>query len=198
MVNECTVASICTIYDLLNSQRNFQKSLGNNLPENSNTSFENVQSSISHNVYQMIEFQEFIEANDTDRKEELIDYLLFMLNKYIYLIDINDKKSFYKSFDLNDLYVKKSEMSVAQCSYYANLEQNSYISLLRNHCTFKPWKVYSKEQSCSNAEKVEDALDKALFYFKQMSEIVFDSYEDFKNHLMHKLEKNVIRQKNGY
>ena len=93
MANTCTSdisQKHLTLGDLLRHQIEFQKRLGNALPKSYNdVSFDNVQSSLSHNIYQNIELQELMEADAKDRKEELIDYLLFMLNKYIYLgVDI--------------------------------------------------------------------------------------------------------------
>lgn len=188
-----------TIYDLLECQRQFQLRLNNDVPQYLVTTFAHVQNSILQNVYQAIEFQEFIEAEfEDDRKEELIDYLLFTLNKYIYLMDISIEKQYYTLTYLEELFVTKSEMSIAACDSYASLEQNSYISLLRNHCTFKPWKIHGENQNCADESKVRDALDKALFYLKQMIEIVFEDYDEFKRCLFYKIEKNIVRQIKGY
>lgn len=188
-----------TIYDLLECQRQFQLRLNNDVPQYITTTFKHVQTSIAQNVYQSIEFQEFIEAEfEDDRKEELVDYLLFTLNKYIYLMDISVEKNYYGNVFLKDLFVSKSEMSIASCSNYAALEQNSYISLLRNYCTFKPWKLHGENQNCTDSEQVKLALDKALFYLKQMIEIVFEDYDEFERCLFYKIEKNIVRQIKGY
>ena len=78
--------------DLVECQKNFQIRVKNNIPQNGFVSFGNVQESLKHNFFQEVEFQEFLEADTIDdQREELIDYLLFLVNKFIFLgADVKD------------------------------------------------------------------------------------------------------------
>lgn len=181
--------------ELIKRQIEFQKQLNNDLPKDNFVSFENVQNSLAHNVYQTIEFQEFLEANKNDRKEELIDYLLFLVNKYIYLGVTEDTLNDISMFGL--LYSSKSDSSICVCSALAQVEQNNYISLVRHYTIFKPWKVRTSE-NCVDTPKVLESFLSALDDFKQMSNIVFDSYSDFILTLDKKLNLNIQRQQNNY
>lgn len=202
MVNELLPKSLQVDFDLttmsgiLEYQAYFQKQLGNALPEScTNVSFENVQSSLSHNIYQNIELQELMEADIDSRKEELIDYLLFMFNKYLYLgIDI-DKLKAYSPFDL--LYSRHTGISFYVCSSLAQTEQQLYMSLIRKYTTFKPWKVRNNE-TCTESTAVFDAFLESLDIFKQMSSVVFSSYQEFYESLIRKLRINIDRQNSGY
>lgn len=186
---------IKTLYDLVVHQINFQKRLGNTLPDKIVT-FENINESLAHNNYENIEFQEFSEAiTEEDKKEEFIDYLLFFINKYIYLnIDLSKL-----AIDLNDiLWVTKSPQSLHICNEYARLEQSDYFTFIRNHCTFKPWKV-RKNESCVDEENLQtESFKKSLFYFRNIAEILFDDYEDFIKSLVSKMSVNIDRQNSGY
>lgn len=202
MVNELLPKSLQVDFDLtmisgiLKYQAYFQKQLGNNLPESCDkVSFENVQTSLSHNIYQNIELQELMEANVEDRKEELIDYLLFMLNKYIYLgIDV-EKLTNYALMGM--LYSHHTEVSFYVCSSLAQTEQQLYMSLIRKSTTFKPWKVRDNE-TCTESAAVFDAFLESLDIFKQMASVVYDSYLDFYKTLIKKLDINIERQNSGY
>ena len=181
---------------LLNKQIEFQKRLGNKLPDSpDNVCFECVQLSLSHNVYQSIEFQEFSEANKFDRKEELIDYLLFMLNKYIYL-GINAEYAGNAKVRGN-LFYEHSNASFCQCASFAQLEFQSYLSLIRSYTTFKPWKV-RKDASCTSRSEVEAAFCQSIRYFCSMADIVFDDYGEFYETLCRKLTINEDRQNSNY
>lgn len=194
---EQTSQELRTLGDLLRRQIAFQKQLGNILPESyDNVSFDNVQSSLSHNIYQSIELQELMEADANDRKEELIDYLLFMLNKYIYLgVDVERIEDYHL---LGMLFSNGScGVSFYACSSLAQTEQQLYMSLIRCHTTFKPWKVRG-DQTCTNDLAVFDAFLESLDIFKQMANIVYKSYQEFYETLVKKLNVNVERQNSGY
>lgn len=200
MANTCasdTSKKYLTLGDLLRHQIEFQKRLGNALPKSYNdVSFDNVQSSLSHNIYQNIELQELMEADTKDRKEELIDYLLFMLNKYIYLgVDIESIDDYAL---LGMLFSNNSgSISFYACSSLAQTEQQLYMSLIRHHTTFKPWKVRDNE-TCTNDLAVFDAFLESLDIFKQMANIVYSSYSEFYKTLITKLDINIERQNSGY
>lgn len=182
--------------DLIQTQICFQKRLGNNVPDDI-VEFEHVQTSISHNVYQSIEFQEFLEADSLDRQEELIDYLLFLFNKYIYLG--LDPSRFNGQPLLGLLYDehKTGILSHGSAASIANLEQNDYITLLRYYCTFKPWKAKTGKE-CTNKEKVHESFIRAISYFKYLANTTYNSYFEFNCHLERKLGINIDRQNNGY
>lgn len=182
--------------ELLKYQMHFQQRLGNSIPKSpDNVSFENVQTSLSHNVYQNIELQELMEADSTNRKEELIDYLLFMLNKYIYLgIDIEKLQDY---LIVGFLYERSTQMSFYICSSLAQTEQQLYMSLIRKYTIFKPWKVRANE-SCTESSAVFDAFLESLELFKQMASTVFSSYRDFYETLVIKIDINDDRQSSGY
>ena len=200
MANTCTSDTsqkYLTLGDLLRHQIEFQKRLGNALPKSYNdVSFDNVQSSLSHNIYQNIELQELMEADTKDRKEELIDYLLFMLNKYIYLGV--DTESIDDYALLGMLFSNGScAVSFYACSSLAQTEQQLYMSLIRHHTIFKPWKVRDNE-TCTNDLAVFDAFLESLDIFKQMANIVYSSYSEFYKTLITKLDINIERQNSGY
>ena len=193
-----TLAPMFDLYDVLQNQIAFQKSLGNELPTET-TTFDNVQMSLSHSIYQNIEFQEFMEADNLeDRKEELIDYLLFMLNKYIFLADMTVKRILTANPIDKTLWSCHEEQSFAQCSHLASLEQETYITLIRNHCTFKPWKKKNGDDCAPDADAIFQSFARALKYFKQMANIVFDSGKEFYDYLEMKMQKNIDRQSSGY
>ena len=200
MANTCTSdisQKHLTLGDLLRHQIEFQKRLGNTLPKRyDDVSFDNVQSSLSHNIYQNIELQELMEADAKDRKEELIDYLLFMLNKYIYLgVDI-ERIDDYALFGM--LFSNSScSVSFYTCSSLAQTEQQLYMSLIRHHTIFKPWKVRDNE-TCTNDLAVFDAFLESLEIFEQMANIVYSSYSEFYKALTTKLDINIERQNSGY
>ena len=192
-----TSERLFTLNDLLSRQLDFQRRLNNKLPQ-SIVDFGNVQTSLSHNIYQTIEFQEFIEADSIkDRQEELIDYLLFMLNKYLYLMPVQGVRIPTEVYLSGLLWSFNSDESLAQCNSLANLEQNAYITLIRKHCIFKPWKNRDGE-NCAPFNAVYATFIQALDYFKQMANIVFSSYEELHECLEMKLKKNVDRQNSGY
>lgn len=189
---------IVSFNDLLEHQRYFQIALNNKVPENGIVTFENVQTSIQHNVYQSIEFQEFMEANIKDREEELIDYLLFMINKYLYLIDINYVLQKGDS-SLNGILWSTSDIqSIANCASLAELEQDFYTTLLHKYCTFKPWKVYSVDQNCADPTYAYSIFMLAINQFRQMANIVYHTYDEFYDALIGKVTKNIDRQNSGY
>lgn len=201
-LDECIVehgindTDLNTLHDLLRAQVQFQLRLGNVLPESSkNVSFDCVQTALSHNVYQNIELQELMEADTIDRKEELIDYLLFMINKYIYL---GVKIRALPEYNLREyLFDHHTDASFYTCSALAQTEQQLFISLIRKHVTFKPWKVRDNE-TCTDEQAVTDAFFESLSIFRQMANIVYDSYADFICNLSDKLDINVDRQNSGY
>lgn len=189
---------IVSFNDLLEHQRYFQIALNNKVPENGIVTFENVQTSIQHNVYQSIEFQEFMEANIKDREEELIDYLLFMINKYLYLIDINYVFQKGDSSLNGILWSTPDIQSIENCASLAKLEQDFYITLLRKYCTFKPWKVYSVDQNCADPAYAYSIFMLAINQFRQMANIVYHTYDEFYDALIGKVTKNIDRQNSGY
>ena len=189
---------IVSFNDLLEHQRYFQIALNNKVPENGIVTFENVQTSIQHNVYQSIEFQEFMEANMKDREEELIDYLLFMINKYLYLMDINYILQKGDSSLNGMLWSTHDIQSIANCASLAKLEQDFYVTLLRKYCTFKPWQVYSVDQICADPTYVYSIFMLAINQFRQMANIVYHTYDEFYDALIGKVTKNIDRQNSGY
>ena len=189
---------IVSFNDLLEHQRYFQIALNNKVPENGIVTFENVQTSIQQNVYQSIEFQEFMEANLKDREEELIDYLLFMINKYLYLMDISFIQQKGDSSLNGILWSNNDIQSIANCASLAKLEQDFYITLLRKYCIFKPWKVYSVDQNCADPTYVYSIFMLAVNQFRQMANIVYHTYDEFYDALIGKITKNIDRQNNGY
>lgn len=192
-------AKLITLFnDLLEHQRYFQIALNNKVPENGIVTFDNVQTSIQQNVYQSIEFQEFMEASLKDREEELIDYLLFMINKYLYLMDISFIQQKGDSSLNGILWSNNDIQSIANCASLAKLEQDFYITLLRKYCTFKPWKVYSVDQNCADPTYVYGIFMLAVNQFRQMANIVYHTYDEFYDALIGKITKNIDRQNNGY
>lgn len=186
--------SIETFDDLLECQKDFQKRLGNKLPENT-VDFTQVQTSLSHNIYQQIELQEFIEAETRkEKQEELIDYLLFMLNKYIYLgINLDGDQSI-----LGTLWSTNSSNSEWTIDSLAKIEQSNYISFIRKWCIFKPWKVRVDTDCVADKVALRYLFFTALDSFRQMSNIMFDTYDEFKQMLMKKLQVNIDRQNFNY
>lgn len=182
--------------DLINTQRAFQIRLGNSVPEINKAKFEHIQTSILHNVYQAIEFQEFLEATtDDDRKEELVDYLLFLLNKYIYLG--LDYTIFTQSI-IGSLYSSNMrKMSSGVAVSIANMEQNDYLTLLRFDCIFKPWKA-KKDDICAKPIMVYDYFKTAMDYFRHLANMTYDNEEDFLYYLERKININIERQNNNY
>lgn len=179
--------------DLVEHQQNFQKRIGNILPIDF-VSFENVQEALRQNFFQEVELQEFMESSTIDdQQEELIDFLLFLLNKYIYL-GINSN-SFTQSIE-STLWSFNSNSSFCNIESLARLEQTSFISFVRQHCIYKPWKV-RKEPNCVNGF-VDEYFLYSLDYFKNMANIIFDSYEQFYNMLIKKCQINIDRQNNNY
>lgn len=186
---------IVSVSDLMKSQRDFQTMIGNDLP-NGVVSFQNVQESLAQNLYQTVEFQEFMEADEKERKEELIDYLLFLINKYIFL-------GVHPFLDEEDglfpmLWAKNCDSSFCQCDSLARIEQNNYITLIRRHAVFKPWKASDMKEDCVSREEAQRTFRDALAIFKQMANIVYHSYYDFYSHLTAKVQINIDRQNNGY
>ena len=185
---------LSSLSKLVDFQRKFQVLVGNEFPKGIVT-FENIQESLSQNVYQTIEFQEFMEANEEERKEELIDYLLFLINKYIFLgIDLSGRDQSLKG----TLWSKHSQASFASCDSLYKLEQNDYISFIRTHCTFKPWKVRDNISCVDDSDLQTEYFMYALTYFKDMANIVFSDYQEFFGFLMRKAITNVDRQMTGY
>ena len=190
--------------ELLAAQRSFQQRLGNDLPKDFVT-FTNVQMSLEHNTYQIVEFQEFLEADQEDKKEELIDYLLFMINKYLFLgVELSRplKKNhllidFSKTTLKNTLWDDLIDFSIASSSNESNIEQDEYITLIRKHAQFKPWKV-RKEETCINQEEATLSFYKALEHFRKLSKATYSSYTELLKHLKHKLDVNIQRQNNHY
>ena len=193
-MDRADIFNLTTIYELLQKQQEFQKFLKNPIP-NKIVEFEHIQKALEHNTYQNIEFQEFMEANNYEKKEELIDYLLFMLNKYIFLgIFLSDFENGY----LEDiLWGNEKCSSSASCSCYASIEQYEFIKLLRDHCTFKPWKI-RENTNCAELNYVEDTFKLALEHFRKLAKVTFDSYIDLYSCLIKKLLINVDRQLNNY
>ena len=191
MVSSVSLIEVHTLQNLIDKQASFQKMVGNDVSE-SFVTFENVQKSLEHNTYQNIEFQEFMEADNYKKKEELIDYLLFMINKYLFL-GVNTVE-----FTLYDaLWGEETCCSSAACSNYAGIEQYDFIKLLREHCTFKPWKVRT-EESCAESKYVYETFYQALGHFRKLARVTFDNFYDLQTCLLKKLAINIDRQNNGY
>lgn len=190
------MAKIETLLQLLSHQIEFQKRLENPLP-NGIVSFECVKESLSQNLYQMIEQQEFLEANEEERKEELIDVLLFMVNKYIFLGVYEEVQKCGDTIFNRLLWEMPSCQSFCQCDSLARLEQNNYITLIREHCTFKPWKARNSEE-CASRQWARIYFYKALDLFYQMANIVFADNDEFIHYLNKKLNINTDRQDKGY
>lgn len=182
---------LSTLQDLIDKQMQFQKQLGNAMPD-SLVSFENVRMSLEHNTYQQIEFQEFMEADNHDKKEELIDYLLFMLNKYIFL-GIN----VVEGSILDALWGHEDAYSSAAASCYASIEQFEFIKMIREHCTFKPWKAKTNE-NCADYAFVYESFCMALSHFRKLARMTFDNYYDLHTCIIKKLMINIDRQNNNY
>lgn len=182
---------LVTVNDLLSKQIKFQKLLGNDIPVDTVT-FDNVKMALEHNIYQQIEFQEFMEANNYEKKEELVDWLLFMLNKYIYL---GIKGTSGTLFD--ELWCSQSCPSSSLASSYAEIEQANFIKLIRTDCIFKPWKVRENE-NCADISAVYNALIISLDCFKSLARMTFDSYYDLYSCIVKKLMINIDRQNNNY
>lgn len=185
------VNDLVTMQDLVDCQISFQKLLNNDIPM-AIISFDNVKMSLEHSIYQQIEFQEFLEADINDKKEELIDYLLFMINKYIYLG--------IKQVDgtiLDKLWGNENSSSLAAASCYASIEQFEFIKMIREHCTFKPWKVRIGE-NCADLKYVYLCYTNALEHFKRLARMTFNDYDDLCNCIKSKLILNISRQKSGY
>lgn len=191
-----TKQTLHKLIDVILAQKDFQKRLGNSIPDYSGiVEFEHVQTAISHNVYQVIEFQEFQESETVEeKKEELIDYLLFLINKYLYLglnivLDATIEESLCSPDDMS--------MSSAMVESLASMEQNYFIQLLRRHCIFKPWRVRTSE-SCTDKDKVRKYFMRSLYCFREIANATYDSVEDFIEHLEKKLTINIDRQNNKY
>jgi hypothetical protein len=182
-----------SLQDLLNNQINFQKLLGSDIPEKQ-VKFDDVQMSLSHNVYQTIEFQEYMEADANERKEELIDYLLFLVNKYLFLgVKVSDEYSLEQAlWDTTNTCI-----SITSCPNYANVEQDEYITLIRKHCVFKPWKAKS-DGNCVVPEEVWLTFSKALEHFRKIASVTYVSYDELLRCLANKMEVNILRQESGY
>lgn len=190
-MDNVTIDSLLQMNDLIGKQIDFQNLLGNEMPKDI-VLFENVKTALEHNIYQQIEFQEFMEADSHDKKEELIDYLLFMINKYIFLgIKCIDSSIFEKLWDDN------VTESLSSASHYASIEQSEFINLVRHHCTFKPWKA-EKGENCVDIEKVHDAFNFSLNTFKRIARMTYNSYYDLYSNIIKKLMINIDRQKSGY
>ena len=185
------IEKLVTIQDLLNIQIDFQKRLGNDIP-NDIVTFENVRMSLEHNTYQQIEFQEFMEADNHEKKEELVDYLLFMLNKYIFL----EVKTIPGSL-IDILWGEENTYSSAAASCYASIEQFEFIKMVREHCIFKPWKARTGE-TCANRTYVYESFNMALGHFRKLARMTFDNYYDLHTCIIKKLMINIDRQKNHY
>ena len=188
------ILKLSTFYELLKAQEDFQIFLGNPMPAKL-VEFEHIQKALEHNTYQNIEFQEFMEANNYEKKEELIDYLLFMINKYLFLglfrTDIHNCEL------EKALWGEEQCSSSASCSCYASIEQYEFIKLLRDHCTFKPWKIH-ENTNCADLEYVEKAFTLALEHFRRLAKVTFDSYIDLYSCLIKKILINIDRQYNNY
>lgn len=183
-----------TLTDLLQRQKEFQDMLGNSMPVQL-VEFIHIQKALEHNTYQNIEFQEFLEADKYEKKEELIDYLLFMLNKYIFLgVLLTDFKSDYLNIAL---WGDDQCSSSSACSCYASIEQYEFIKLLREHCVFKPWKIH-ESTNCADLPYVKDSFELALEHFRKLAKVTFDSYIDLYSCLIKKLFINIERQFNNY
>lgn len=191
MVSPITLEPIHSLEDLIKKQVDFQKFLGNSLPELVVT-FECVQKALEHNTYQNIEFQEFMEADKYEKKEELIDYLLFMLNKYIYLGIYQVEGSLYEA-----LWGDEKCCSSAACSNYASIEQYEFIKLLREHCTFKPWKV-REGKNCAELTYVQETFNQALAHFRKLARVTYTDFYDLQQNILRKLAINLDRQNNNY
>lgn len=190
-MDSLTIDKLSTLQDLLEKQINFQKQLNNDIPKELVT-FENVRMSLEHNTYQQIEFQEFMEADNHEKKEELVDYLLFMLNKYIFLgVNIVDGSISDALWGHEDAY------SSAAASCYASIEQFEFIKMVREHCTFKPWKARTR-QNCVDYKHVYESFNMALGHFRKLARMTFDNYYDLHTCIIKKLMINLDRQKNHY
>ena len=193
-MNKDAILKLSTFFELLQVQQNFQILLGNDLPKDL-VEFEHIQKALEHNTYQNIEFQEFMEADNYEKKEELIDYLLFLLNKYLFL-------GLFKT-DLHDCQLEEALWSIEQCSSsascscYASIEQYEFIKLLREHCTFKPWKIH-ENTNCAELPYVYQTFKLALEHFRRLAKVTFDSYIDLYSCLVKKLLINIERQHNNY
>ena len=126
-----------------------------------------------------------------------MDYLLFMINKYIFLGAFLGDKNLGVRKVSEYLFSNSSKQSFSQCTSLAHLEHDNFITFIRSNCIFKPWKVKSSD-NCSNIELANKAFYISLSYFKQMAEIVFSDYNSFCSTLLDTFEKNITRQKNGY
>lgn len=180
--------------DLVECQKNFQIRVKNDIPQNNFVSFDNVQESLKHNFFQEVEFQEFFEADTIDeQREELIDYLLFLVNKFIFLgVDVKDIDQPLDGL----LWSFKSNSSFSIIDSFSRLEQNSYISFIRNHTIYKPWKSHDNI-SCVDGFSNEYFI-KSLDYYRNISNIMFDNYGQFYEFLIKKLDINIYRQNNNY
>lgn len=190
------IKELNTVGDLIKAQIEFQYKLNNSLP-NEIVSFENVQQSLSHNIFQEVETQEFFESLTTEnRKEELVDALLFMMNKYIYLgIQHTD----FSNDSLKHYYNENNNISFSVIDSVFKMEQSLYISFIRKNCIFKPWKSRNENDNCvNNKGALRYAFESSLSCFSKVISIVFDSYEDFCNSLLKKLDINIDRQNSGY
>lgn len=185
------VDSKSSLQDLLDAQISFQKMLGNSVPDKI-VAFEHVQKALEHNTYQNIEFQEYMEADGYEKQEELIDYLLFMLNKYIYLGVTVCECTVHDA-----LWGTKMTISQAACPCHASIEQYDFITLLRQHCVFKPWKANTAE-NCADFTYVYEAFEQALAQFRCLAHATFIEYYDMLFWLNKKLTVNIDRQHNGY
>ena len=180
-----------SLQDLLDAQIAFQKRLGNPIPDKV-VAFEHVQKALEHNTYQNIEFQEYMAADGYEKQEEIIDYLLFMLNKYIYLGITTCKDSL-----CNVLWRTPITVSSAACSCYASIEQYDFITLLRQHCVFKPWKA-NTAVNCADFDYVLESFEQALAQFRHLAHATYHDYYDMLFWLNKKLAVNVHRQNTGY
>lgn len=180
-----------SLQELLTQQIYFQTLLKNDMP-NDIVEFDHVRMALEHNTYQQIEFQEFMEADNHEKKEELVDYLLFMLNKYIFL---GIKEVDGSMLDM--LWGNEDASSSAAASCYASIEQFDFIKLIREHCTFKPWKVRTGE-NCVETEFIIKSFDLALTNFRKLARMTFDNYYDLHTCIIKKLMINLDRQENRY
>ena len=188
------ILKLSTFYELLQIQQDFQLLLGNPLPDKT-VEFQNIQKALEHNTYQNIEFQEFMEASTYEKKEELIDYLLFMLNKYLFLGLF--RTDVHNCTLVEALWGNEQCSSSASCSCYASIEQYEFIKLLREHCIFKPWKIH-ENTNCAELDYVEKTFMLALEHFRRLAKVTFDSYIDLYSCLIKKLLINIERQHNKY
>ena len=69
------------------------------------------------------------------------------------------------------LWGKEECSSSASCSCYASIEQYEFIKLLRDHCTFKPWKI-RKDTNCAEFEYVKSTFNLALEHFRKLAKVI--------------------------